>query len=246
MPASVLISNDRQAREIEGDVAALDQALSSDQTLRAIVEGLPREVIDGVRRSLATERRELTEFLRAYRSAKDGDFDLFKEHVGNDPGAFLVATRIIRGLSQKDLARKLGLRALMIQRWEAEKYRSISLANFQKVAQALGVRWQMEEGPPLAEQWGFSYDFGREDLMKVLKHARMNGWLTGNEASDENALATLVRYVGDHVIRYGLQHTEYPPDLVQTVIDEALRVSPELTFRSLIRALVVQPSFRTR
>ncbi|CAO3424287.1 ImmA/IrrE family metallo-endopeptidase, partial [Azospirillum doebereinerae] len=33
--------------------------------------------------------------------------------------------------------------------------------------------------------------------------ARDNGWLEADKDSDENAIATLVRYVGDHVIRYG-------------------------------------------
>ena len=198
-----LISNERQAREVEGAVAALDEALSSEQALKSIVEGLPAEVIEGVRRSLKTERRELVERLDAYRAAKSGNHGPFKAQAGTDPGAFLIAARIMRGLSQKDLARKLGLREQMIQRWEAEKYRSISLSNFQKVAQTLGVRWQMQEATPLAEEWGLSYDVTRDDLSKVVRHARAHGWLTVDEGSEENAIATLVRYVGDHVIRYG-------------------------------------------
>ncbi|WP_332773438.1 XRE family transcriptional regulator [Phenylobacterium sp.] len=203
MPPSILISNERQAREIEGNVAALDEALSSEQALRSIVEGLPAEVIEGVRRSLKTERRELAELLEAYRAAKSGDYDPLKAQAGTDPGAFLIAARIMKGLSQKDLARKLGLREQMIQRWEAEKYRSISLSNFQKVAQTLGVIWRMQEATSLTEEWGLSYDVTRDDLSKVVRHARAHGWLTADEGSDENAIATLVRYVGDHVIRYG-------------------------------------------
>ena len=49
---SILISTDRQARETEAEIADLDTALSSEQTLKAIVSGLPREVVEGVRRSL--------------------------------------------------------------------------------------------------------------------------------------------------------------------------------------------------
>jgi HTH-type transcriptional regulator/antitoxin HigA len=203
MAMGTLIANERQAREVEGAIAALDEALSSEQALRSIVQGLPHEVIEGVRRSLKTERREIAGLLQAYRSAKDGDYSLLMEQVGTDPGAFLIAARIMKGLSQKELARKLGLREQAIQRWEAEKYRSISLSNYQKVAQTLGVRWRMEEMTPLTEQWGLSYDVTRDDLTKVLRHARANGWLATDESSDENALATLVRYVGDHVTRYG-------------------------------------------
>lgn len=203
MSPAILISNERQAREAEGAIAALDGALSSDHALKSIVEGLPKEVVDGVRRSLTTERREQSELLEAYRAAKGGDYAPLKAQVGRDPGAFLIAARIMKGLSQKDLARKLGLREQAIQRWEGEKYRSISLSNYQKVAQTLGVKWQMQEVTPLAEEWGLSYDVTRDDLSKLVRHARAQGWLTAEEGSDENAIATLVRYVGDHVIRYG-------------------------------------------
>jgi HTH-type transcriptional regulator / antitoxin HigA len=203
MVTGTLISNDRQAREVSAVIAELDQALSSDQTLKSIVSGLPREVIDGVRRSLSTERKELADLLQAYQSAKGGDYAPLRLQAGNDPGAYLIAARIVRGLSQKDLARKLGLREQSIQRWEAEKYRSISLSNFQKVARTLGVGWRMDEVSALSEQWALSYDVTRDDLSKVLRHARANGWLEADKESDENAIATLVRYVGDHVVRYG-------------------------------------------
>lgn len=203
MASGTLIANDRQARDAEAAIGELDSALSSDQALNSIVAGLPTEVVDGVRRSLKTERRELAVLLQAYTDARKGNFALLKEQVGNDPGAFLIAARLARRLSQKDLARKLGLREQAIQRWEAERYRSISLSNYQKVAQTLGVRWQMEEAEPLAEHWGLTHDVTRDDLSKVVRHARAHGWLAADETSDENAIATLVRYVGDHVIRYG-------------------------------------------
>ena len=54
------------------------------------------------------------------------------------------------------------------------------------------------------------------------------------------------RCVTDQLIRYGLQHTEYPPELVQTVLDDAAKLDPNLTFRSLIKALVRQQIFATR
>ncbi|MBX9460257.1 MAG: XRE family transcriptional regulator [Brevundimonas sp.] len=203
MASGSLISNDRLAREAEATIAELDAALSSDHVLRSILAGMPSEVIEGVRRSLRTEHRELSDRLDAYRRGKSGEFDALKQQAGNDPGAFLIAARLIRGLSQKDLARKLGLREQAIQRWEAERYRSINLANYQKVAQTLGVRWKLEESAPVAEQWGLAYDVSRDDLAKVVRHARAQGWLAPDENSDENSIAALVRRVGDHVVRYG-------------------------------------------
>lgn len=198
-----LVANDRQARDYEQVLEDIDKALSSEQVLRSLVKGLPQEVIEGVRRTLATERRELAALLLAYQNTKKGDFALLKEQAGNDPGAFLIAARIARNLTQKELARKLGLKEQAIQRWEAEKYRSITLQNYQKVAQALGVTWRLQEAPPLTEKWGLSYDVTPADLNKVIRHARANGWFDGNITSDDNGSATLFRYINDHVTRYG-------------------------------------------
>ena len=203
MTFSAFISTDRQARDAEDAIAELRHALSSDQVLRSIVEGLPPEVVDGVRRSLTTEMAERQQHLLAYQKARGGDFALMRQQAGNDPGSFLIAARIVRGLSQKDLARKLGLREQAIQRWEAERYRSISLLNYQKVAQMLGVRWQMADISPSDGRWPPTYDVDSSDLKKVVRHARSHGWLDIADASEENAISTLVRYIGDHVNRYG-------------------------------------------
>lgn len=246
MISGTIISNDRQAREISNFITELDTALSSEQVLKSIVAGLPQEVIEGVRRSLFAERKELTELLRAYTEAKAGDFSLLKQCAGNDPGAFLIVARIIKGLSQKELARKLGLREQMIQRWEAEKYRSITLSNYQKVAQTLGVRWHMDEVVPLGERLGLSYDVSKDDLTKVLRHAREKGWLETDTSSDENAIAALVRHVGDHVIRYGT------PSLLRTglnVVDHSgdwllLSWKAQVTRRASVIIEKIKPKYR--
>lgn len=202
MQGGALISTERQAREAEEAIAVLDHALSSEESFRRIVEGLPNEVVEAIRRSLQIERRDQADLLSAYRRAKDGDFAQLRDRAGDDPGAFLIVARIIKGLSQKELARKLGLREQAIQRWETERYRSISLSNYQKVAQTLGVRWQLKMAPS-SDPWPPFYDVKRDDVSKVLRHARDQGWLRDSDKSDENAVATLVRYIGDHVTRYG-------------------------------------------
>ena len=107
MPGALLITSERHEREAKAIVDEITHALSSDQVLKSIVEGLPTEVIDGVRRSLIAERRELVEGLRAYQSAQQGAPDELKSRAGDEVGALLVAARVVRGWTQKDLARRL-------------------------------------------------------------------------------------------------------------------------------------------
>src|SRR4051794_24874787 len=107
MPTTSIIANDRQEREASALIAQITHALSSEQVLKSLVEGLPAEVIEGVRRSLTAERKELIDSLEAYRQAQDGVPDGLKARAGNDVGAQLIAARVVRGWKQKDLARRL-------------------------------------------------------------------------------------------------------------------------------------------
>lgn len=203
MPTNPLVLTDRQARDVEAELTDLDNALSSEQALKALVAGLPQQVVDGLRRSLATERRELGQALDVYERAKRGDSGLLKERAGNDPGALLVAARIMKRLSQKELARNLGLKEQQIQRYEADRYSKITLANFQKIAGVLGARLVLDINPP-AEEWAAPHRVpSASELNKVVRHAREHGWLEGDNSDDEGAVGQLVRRVADHVRHYG-------------------------------------------
>ena len=63
MHSNILVSTERQARDLEAEIERISEALSSEQTLKSIIDGLPELAIEGVRRSLTTEKRELTKSL---------------------------------------------------------------------------------------------------------------------------------------------------------------------------------------
>ncbi|PQV52184.1 HTH-type transcriptional regulator/antitoxin HigA [Paraburkholderia sp. BL21I4N1] len=140
--------------------------------------------------------------LDAYHRAKNGDFELLRQRAENDPGELLIVARITKGWSQKDLARQLGLREQAIQRYEVDRYRSISLAGYIRVARALSLRMSADFCSPSSTDWMPSFEVTQAEAQKVLKHARANGWLQ-SDASDENGISQLVRYVAEHVEMHG-------------------------------------------
>ena len=213
MSSISLISNDRQARELEAEINDISLALSSDQTLKSIIEGLPELAIEGIRRSLTTEKRELTEKLEAFRLAQEGNTSLMQEQVGNDLGDLLIVARLAKNWKQKDLARKLGRQEQSIQRWESERYRSISLGNFMKVARALSVEFSAQFQPPHLAKWLPPPDLSQAEVQKVLKHARTFNWFDGQDSDQEDSSKLLIRYVSEHVTRYGT------PSLLRTGIN---------------------------
>jgi HTH-type transcriptional regulator/antitoxin HigA len=72
-----------------------------------------------------------------------------------------------------------------------------------RVARTLGVRITADLSNPLQDQWLPSFEMTQAEAQKVLKHARLNGWLDRNDQSDENGLIQLKRTVAEHVGEYG-------------------------------------------
>lgn len=204
MSSQALITNDRHAREVMGLIEEMSRATSSEQVLSSVINGLPPEVMEGVRRALTAERVELTAMLNAYLDAKHGNLEPLEARAQNDLGKMLIVARIAKGWSQKELARQIGLREQAVQRYEADRYRSISLASFVRVARTLGLNLSADICPNTTAPWMSlpSLDVSAEQVQRVLKHAREYGWLEST-GSDENALSQLVRHVAEHVGSYG-------------------------------------------
>ena len=57
----------------------------------------------------------------------------------SDVGPHLIAARLARGLSQRELAERVGVHQQQIARWEKERYSCVSLSRLSRVADVLGV-----------------------------------------------------------------------------------------------------------
>ncbi len=64
--------------------------------------------------------------------------------VFEDVSDTLISGRIAAGLTQRQLAERLGLKEQQIQRYEATRYRSASLARVQQVVSALGLTFRAD------------------------------------------------------------------------------------------------------
>lgn len=198
MQSFEVILNEREAREARAKIAGLDEALSSDRSLAPMVAGLPPEVVTSVSRALKAERRELHASVAAYEAAmREGEYAQLRERIGSDPGLALIVARIAKGLTQKDLAWRLGVKEQQVQRYEADRYRSISLSNYGKIAALLGVELKAMISN-LQGRDRVVDDVTHGDMKKILKHGRENGWFA--EGSDEQDLR---RFVAENRIAYG-------------------------------------------
>ena len=203
------ILNEHEARDAKATIAEIDRALSSEQYFEPIIACLPLEVVNGYRKALLAERQDVRTLLDAYELAKEGDYSALVKRAGNDPGMALIVARIASGHSQKELARRLGLKEQQVQRYEADRYRSISLSNYKRVAHVLGLHWEIrfanEATPWIGSGWDIAKVIRADDVKKVIKHAKANNWFDDNKSTlpEEESYSYLQRYISDHILNYG-------------------------------------------
>lgn len=196
-----MILNERDLREARSSLAALDAALSSEHALEPMIKGLPPEVVVQVARAMKAERAELVEVITAYENAKDrGDHSSLQKRAGSDPGLTMIVARIAKGMSQRDLAWRLGVKEQQVQRYEADCYSTISLKNYQRVAALLGVSLRAEISE-IRELRGLDLvidDVSKDDIRKILRHGRDSGWFS--ESADKEELR---RFIAESRITFG-------------------------------------------
>lgn len=215
-----IILNEAELREARGRAAKLDDALSSEETLRRVAEGLPPEIVDQLGRMMKSERTELNEAIAAYEATKEtGEPATLQARAGGDPGLTLIVARIAKGFSQRDLAWRLGVKEQQVQRYEADRYGSISMKNYSRVAALLGVRLSANI-QPLPQFRGLDAvidDVSKEQIKKILKHGRENGWFSGE--MDEVGLRQFIaqnriQFGSPSLLRTGLNVKDHSDDVL--------------------------------
>ena len=84
---------------------------------------------DAIRSQLADLEREM----REYETLRAGGYKLEKLSVVDELATVLIKARIGQGLSQKELAERIGVKEQQIQRYEATDYATASLARIREV-----------------------------------------------------------------------------------------------------------------
>jgi HTH-type transcriptional regulator/antitoxin HigA len=174
-----MIFSDRQYVVSKNEVGKLRQAL---EVVCADTQkhGQLREI---ERKALESQISDLGRELAEYELLKSGAVNFTESFSLADLPRILIQARIAKGLSQTELAEKLGMKAQQLQRYEATEYMSASLSRLIEVASALDVKVSesfSSEGTH-SDNLFFSWsdadhvDWGRFPLKEMAKR----GWLRG-------------------------------------------------------------------
>jgi ribosome-binding protein aMBF1 (putative translation factor) len=88
---------------------------------------------------------QLEEEIEAYERAQRGSFEPLTNLHGL--GRLLIGARIYRGLSQRELAARLGVHESQVSRDERNEYRSITVERASRILETLGVEMVAEVRP---------------------------------------------------------------------------------------------------
>lgn len=126
------------------EFTAMKERLLQDEKLIKIQReeltkmGLTEEQIDRVIEPTICFYEQLKEEVAYYERIKRGEFDALENFFGL--GKILIGARIALGLSQCDLANRLGVSEAQVSKDERNEYHGITVEKAQRILEALGIK----------------------------------------------------------------------------------------------------------
>ena len=121
---------ERTAAQIKGFRLALNKADREMTGKRA----------DAVRGSYEGMIRDLENELREYDEIKSGELILPNVERLDQIAPFVAKMRIAKGLSQTELARRLGISKQVVSRYEETEYQTVAISRLQEILDAMGIK----------------------------------------------------------------------------------------------------------
>jgi len=121
---------DRTVAQIDGFRRALEAAAQAKPPKRAAA----------IRGSYESMIRQLEEELQEYDQLKGGTLALPHLERLDQIAPFIAKIRIAKGLSQTELARRLGVSKQVISRYEETDYQTVAVGRLQEILDAIGVK----------------------------------------------------------------------------------------------------------
>lgn len=134
-----MIKNERQYKITKAQAGRFSNALENLRQRPNANSGFHPLIAKAQEDAISSQLSDLESELREYESLKAGQFQWDSLSLVADLPLILIKARIARGLSQKDLAEKIGLKEQQIQRYEATDYATANLARIKEVVNAFGA-----------------------------------------------------------------------------------------------------------
>lgn len=133
-----MILNERQYKITTKTVRDLTQALASELDDKQSPEWLHKAHVDAIQSQIDELKSEIKE----YELLKSGRKAVFIISDLQNLPLSMIQARITQGMTQADLARRIGLKEQQIQRYESSGYKGASLSRLIEITKVLGIKFQ--------------------------------------------------------------------------------------------------------
>ena len=135
-----MIKNERQYRITKAQAARFAKTLERLRQGSGGTGKVHPRIVQAQADAIRSQLEDLEREMREYETLRAGGYKLEKLSVVDELATVLIKARIGQGLSQKELAERIGVKEQQIQRYEATDYATASLARIREVASALGAK----------------------------------------------------------------------------------------------------------
>ena len=129
-----MIKSDAQRERTVAQIEGFQRALAK------VGEGKPDKRSAAIRRSYESMIRQLEDELGEYDQLKSGEVALPHVKRLDQIAPFIARFRISKGVSQTELARRLGVSKQVISRYEESEYQTVAISRLQEILDAIGIK----------------------------------------------------------------------------------------------------------
>jgi len=129
-----MIKSDAQRERTVAQIEGFRKALANTEQEK------PGKRSAAIRGSYESMIRQLEDELREYDQLKTGELDLPHIDRLDEIAPFIAKIRIAKGVSQTELARRLGISKQVISRYEETDYQTVAIARLQEILDAIGIK----------------------------------------------------------------------------------------------------------
>ncbi|MGB5970009.1 MAG: helix-turn-helix transcriptional regulator [Spirulinaceae cyanobacterium] len=134
-----MIKNERQYRVTQSQTKKFEEALTQLAQNLSNSKKVHPLLLKAQQDALQSQLNDLREELLEYEALKSGRQEILELHSLDELPSALIKARIASGLTQKELAERLGVKEQQIQRYEATEYASASFTRIREVIETLGI-----------------------------------------------------------------------------------------------------------
>lgn len=235
------IFNQRDYRVAKARLAQLRGALGPEAIIDGLTASLSAEISEVRQEALRAEHERLRREIESYEELQDANEP--KDLTGKDLGTIPIIARIARRLSQKELAELLDVSEQQIQRYESDRYASISAARYERLLDILGV----ELRPRLSPSWPKSAQGAIPTLevdTAIVSALRKNSWMPMPKGITTDEAAQIVStYVSENAFLSHGRTLYRRTAQAEPLAESALAIWQA---RVLQRAAVLRPKLRAK